>query len=99
MASREKALKKLGLVHCPTVRELAAEGLAEAIEEKVGKTTRTVYKVTKKGQKRIDKAIAHNAPILRQLEADRLTAHAKELEWRARHDDLMHLLSLASKGI
>lgn len=95
----EEKLAKLGLVHCPTVKELAAKGLAEEIVETVGKTKRTVYKVSKKGQKKIDAAIYHNAPILKKLEAERQAAHAKELQWRRRHDDLLHLHNLASKGI
>lgn len=95
----EKRLAKLGLVHCPTVKELAAEGLAEPITEKVGKATRTAYRISKKGQKRINKAMAHNAVILRDLEAERQAAHTEELRWRRRHDDLLHLSNLASKGI
>ncbi len=95
----DKALKKLGLVHCPTVKELAEQGLATPISENVGKTTRIVYKVSKKGQKKIDAALYHNAAILKKLEAERQAAHAEELKWRRRHDDLLHLHSLASKGI
>lgn len=95
----DKKLSKLGLVHCPTVKELAEQGLAEAIIETVGKTKRTLYKVSKKGQKKIDAAIANNAPILKKLEAERSAAHAEELRWRRRHDDLLHLITLASKGV
>lgn len=95
----EEELETLGLVHCPRVTELEAEGLAVAVVEPVGKTKRTVYKIKKKGQARIDAAQAHNAAILREVEARYQAAHVKELRWRQKADHLAKLRTLASKGI
>lgn len=95
----EDDLAALGLKHCPSVAELVAEGLATAIVEKVGKTSRTVHKIKKKGQKRIDAAMRHNAAILREVEAAYQAAHAKEVKWRREADRLAQLRTLASRGI
>jgi len=97
----EDDLAKLGLMHVPRVAELVAEGLAKEIVEEVGKSRqkRTAYKISKKGQKRINEAMAHNAEILRALEVDYQAAHKKELRWRAEADRLGKLRFLASKGI
>lgn len=95
----EEELEKLGVAHVPTVAELAAEGLATPRTVKVGRVSRTVYKIKGKGQKRIDQAMAANAPIIRDLEARYRAAHAKEVHWRAKAERLAQLRNIASKGI
>lgn len=99
VAAERKALKKAGLVHVPTVAELAADGLATAEVVKVGRSSRTVYKVKGKGQKRIDAAMAANAPIIRDLEAQYQAAHKKEIRWRAEAERFARLRNIASKGL
>lgn len=100
-SAQADALEALGLVHVPSVAELHAEGLAEEVVEFVGKSKqkRTSYRLSKKGQKRIYKAQAHNAAILRDLHLKELAARSKEKAWRSKADAIMHLYALASKGI
>jgi putative ubiquitin-RnfH superfamily antitoxin RatB of RatAB toxin-antitoxin module len=71
-----------GLVHVPTVPELAKIGLAIVVESaKTGRPTH--YSVLKKGEKKILKAQAHNAEILRPLVADVERARKKYLKAQA----------------
>jgi hypothetical protein len=93
-----KALKKRGLVHVPTVAELVEDGLAEVVAQ-TPKGAPTHYRPTKKGQKKINAAMAHNAPILRVIDAEYRQARVAEQLAREKADNLMALLNHASKGI
>lgn len=93
-----KKLKKRGIVHVPTVKELAIDGRAEVVES-TSKGVPTHYRLTKKGRKRITAAEAHNAGILRVLDAEYRQARLTEQLAREKADDLMQLINHASKGI
>lgn len=94
----DKALKKRGIRHVPTVRELAVDGLAEVVES-TAKGAPTHYRPTKKGQKRINAVMAANAEALRAIDTEYRQARLAEHLAREKADTLMQLLNHASKGI
>lgn len=98
MASPEKRLKKLGLAHVPTLRELAEQGLAKVIAE-TAKGAPTHYRPTKKGDRLLTHVMDANAAVLRTINAEYQQARVTEQLAREKADDLMALLNHASKGI
>jgi hypothetical protein len=63
------------LVHVPTVQDLVKVGLAQLVSSKPD-----VYEIRKKGYARIHAAEAHNAEVMRAMDAEVEAAHKPYLK-------------------